>query len=264
MKISIIIPALNEEDYLPKLLESIKKQTMKDYEVIIADAGSKDRTVSIAKKHGAKVVRGGMPAKGRNNGAKAANGDFLFFFDADVILPKGFLGNAYDEMQGRFLDLATCEFRPISNLTIDKVLHGFANMLVKLGQFAEDSRAPGFCILVTRRLFDRVGGFDESLKMAEDRDFVSRASKFRPLRVLESASLKLSVRRLDKEGRLNLLAKYLYLAFHQRFRGKVKDDIFEYEFGNFGNGSDVDGRSAMRSVRKKRGGGSKRKKAGKE
>jgi len=82
MKVSIIIPALNEENYLPKLLGSIKKQTFKDYEVIVADAHSKDRTREIARKFGAKIVDGGRPANGRNIGAKAASGEFLFFFES--------------------------------------------------------------------------------------------------------------------------------------------------------------------------------------
>ena len=79
MTISIIIPTLNEARFLPKLLESIKKQTFTDYEVIVADAGSKDKTLEIAKKYGARIVKGGFPAEGRNAGARAAKGDFLFF-----------------------------------------------------------------------------------------------------------------------------------------------------------------------------------------
>ena len=50
--LSIIIPAYNEERYLPKLLNCIKKQTYRDYEVIVADANSKDKTRQIAKKFG--------------------------------------------------------------------------------------------------------------------------------------------------------------------------------------------------------------------
>ena len=85
--ISIIIPTKNEEKYLPQLLESIKKQTVQPYEIIVADAGSTDRTVEIAKKYGAKVVKGGLAAEGRNNGASIAKGDILVFIDADAILP---------------------------------------------------------------------------------------------------------------------------------------------------------------------------------
>ena len=47
--ISIIVPALNEENYLPRLLDSLEKQNTKDYEIILADAGSKDITIEIAK-----------------------------------------------------------------------------------------------------------------------------------------------------------------------------------------------------------------------
>ena len=53
--LSIIIPTLNEEDYLPKLLDSITNQTFKDYEIIIADAGSKDETINIAQSYRCKM-----------------------------------------------------------------------------------------------------------------------------------------------------------------------------------------------------------------
>ena len=61
MKISIIIPTYNEEEYLPKLLESIKSQDFTDYEVIVADAQSNDNTREIAKEYGCVVVEGGLP-----------------------------------------------------------------------------------------------------------------------------------------------------------------------------------------------------------
>jgi len=233
MKISIIIPTLNEEEYLPKLLESIKKQTFKDYEIIVADAGSKDKTVKIARRYGARVVKGGLPAVGRNSGAKAAKGDFLFFLDADVILPKDFIEKAYNEMQSRFLDISSCKYRPISNLRIDKVMFDFANMLLKADQFSDDPLVPGFCIFITKRLFDRVGGFDETLKMAEDHEFVKRAIKFRPYRMLKSTGIKLSVRRLRKEGRFNLAWKYFIVAMHRKFKGEIRKDIIEYEFAGY-------------------------------
>ena len=62
--LSIVIPALNEEKYLPLLLESIKRQSFFDYEIILADAGSKDKTIEIAKKYNCVIVGGGLPANG--------------------------------------------------------------------------------------------------------------------------------------------------------------------------------------------------------
>ena len=70
MILSIIIPTYNEEEYLPVLLESIKEQSFDDYEVIVADANSTDKTREIAKEYGCIVVDGGLPAVGRNNGAR--------------------------------------------------------------------------------------------------------------------------------------------------------------------------------------------------
>jgi glycosyltransferase involved in cell wall biosynthesis len=232
MKISIIIPALNEGQYLPLLFKSIQKQSFKDCEVIVADGHSKDNTVAIAEQFGAKVVKGGMPAKGRNSGAASAKGASLFFFDADVILPDGFLQKAYDEMQDRHLDLATCEVLPLSDLQIDKVLHNLANLSIRMNQYA-NPHAGGFCILCTKRLFERTGGFDESLTMAEDHDFVKRASRFSPLRVLDSTQISVSVRRFEKEGRTVLVSKYIEVELHRIFKGELKTDVIEYEFGNF-------------------------------
>jgi glycosyltransferase involved in cell wall biosynthesis len=232
MKISIIIPTLNEDRFLPLLFKSIGNQSFKDYEVIVADAHSKDNTITIAKQFGAKVVPGGMPAKGRNSGARVAQGEFLFFFDADVILPDGFLQNAYDEMQDRYLDLATCEVFPLSDLHIDKLLHNLANLSIKINQYT-NPHAGGFCILSTKRLFERTGGFNESLTMAEDHDYVKRASKYRPLRVLESTPISVSVRRLEKEGRSVLVSKYIEVELHRIFKGELKTEVIDYEFGNF-------------------------------
>ena len=213
-------------------MESLKNQTFKDYEVIVADAGSKDKTLEIAHSYGARVVPGGMPGPGRNRGAEVATGEFLFFFDSDVLLPNDFLEKAMREMDDRFIDLATCEFLPLSELTIDKAVFQLSNLIVKMNQNL-NPRAAGFCIFINRRLFNRVGGFDESVVIAEDHDLVERASKFRPLRFLKTTSLSVSVRRLDKEGRLALLQKYVKVEMHLLTKGSVKDDIIEYEFGNF-------------------------------
>ena len=231
-KVSIVIPTLNEERDLPELLDSLKKQTFRDFEVIVGDAGSKDKTREIAESHGARVVQGGMPGVGRNRGAAVANGEYLFFFDADVVLPEDFLAKAVQEMDENFIDLATCSFYPLSDLRLDKVLFAFANLTVKMNANG-NPRAAGFCIFITKRLFERIGGFDESLRLAEDHDLVERAAKFRPLHVLKSTSLKVSVRRLEKEGRFSLIQKYFQVEMHLLTKGKVKEDIVEYEFGNF-------------------------------
>jgi glycosyltransferase involved in cell wall biosynthesis len=240
VKVSVIIPALNEEAMLPRLLDSIKAQDFDGCEVIVADAKSKDRTREIALEYGCLVVDGGLPAAGRNAGARAASGEFLFFLDADVILPPGFIRNVYEEMQDRFIDIATCEIRPLSDYQLDRIIHGLINLAVVLNLWI-DPKAFGFCIFVTKRLFNRIGGFDETIYVAEDNDFVKRASVFRQLRFLNSAYILVSIRRFEKEGRFAYMKKGIKLNLYRAFKGEIRsDEVVKYEFDAFDREDETD------------------------
>ncbi len=231
VKVSVIIPTFNEESYLPRLLACLDSQTLDEFEVIVADASSTDRTAEIADEHGARVVPGGLPAAGRNAGAEAANGEYYFFLDADVKFNRHFLKRAYNEMQQRMIDVATCEARPLSNVPLDRLMHNFANLYVKLNQYT-NPMAPGYCIMIHSRLFDRIGGFDEDVTHAEDFDLIRRAAELRPFRVLEKVHINVSVRRYRKEGRLAFIGHSLAVSWHRTFRGEITED-FDYEFGDF-------------------------------
>jgi len=251
MKVSIVVPALNEETMLPRLLDSIKAQDFDSYEIIVADAHSTDKTREIAAAYGCRIVDGGLPAAGRNAGAAAAQGEFLFFLDADVVLPKGFLRNVYDEMQDRYFDLATCEIRPLSDYRLDRVVHRIINLAVLLN-LRMDPKAFGFCIFVTRRLFRRVGGFDETIYVAEDNDFVKRASEFCTLRYLRSAHIRVSIRRFEKEGRFAYMKKGIKLNLYRTFIGEIRnEEVVKYEFDNFDNPETKEDRDFLDWVEKR-------------
>ena len=234
MRISVIIPTKNEEKLLPKLLRSLQLQDFNNFEVIVADAFSTDRTREIAAEYGARVVDGGMPGEGRNAGARAADGDILVFLDADVIVPPHFLMNVHTEMQERYIDVATCAIHPLSDYQIDRIIHKLINLTI-LANLRVDPKAFGFCIFITKRLFDRIGGFDETIKVAEDNDLVKRASEFRHLRYLSSTFVNVSVRRFEKEGRLQYVAKGIGLNIYRMFRGEIRhgNNIVEYTFGGY-------------------------------
>ena len=86
--LSIIIPTLNEEKYLPRLLESIRRQNFSDYEIIVSDGGSSDKTEEIAKSFKATFFVDSSirhPSAQRNNGARISKGDTLLFLDADSV-----------------------------------------------------------------------------------------------------------------------------------------------------------------------------------
>jgi glycosyltransferase involved in cell wall biosynthesis len=230
MKASIVIPTLNESGLLPKLLDRLDRQTFRDFEIIVADAGSTDGTREICRARGVILTDGGMPGVGRNRGAAVAKGERLFFFDADVLPPDDFLEKALGEMDAEGIRLATCWFEPDSDNPLDDLLFELANYFVKLS-LKTDPHAGGFAIFVDRELFDRVGGFDESLRLAEDHDFVKRAARHAPLHMLESTRIRMSVRRLEKDGRFSYSAKCIQVELYRLFKGEVTEDIVDYRFG---------------------------------
>lgn len=87
MKVSVIIPTLNEGERIRSLLRSLKEAPYPDKEIIVVDGGSKDDTVKIAREEGARVLQEEGPAKGpgnaKNQGARAAEGEVVGFVDAD-------------------------------------------------------------------------------------------------------------------------------------------------------------------------------------
>ncbi len=250
MNVSVVIPTYNEEENLPPLLSDLASQTEKEVEVIVADANSADRTREIAGEMGAVVVDGGLPAVGRNAGAAVASGDIICFLDSDVRIPPQFLRNAIKEMKSRGLVAATAQARPISNLLMDRLIHRSANLFVRLNQ-ERDPHAPGYCIFVTRDVFRKIGGFDESIKVAEDHDFVSRASEHGPFRILDNAWFKVSVRRYEKEGRIAYSLKAAMITAYRAMYGEITDEsVVEYEFGDFEAEDKTTVQKALRKVEK--------------
>ena len=225
--LSIIIPTYNEEKYLPKLLSCIKKQSYENYELIVADADSKDKTRQIAKRYGCKVVNGGMPAVGRNNGAKAAKGNILLFLDADVQFDKNFLKNAVNEMQKRKLYVAGCYIKPFGNNAIDKIFFGIFNLWIAITQFFYPN-ASGGGIFCKRDAHKKANGFDETIKLSEDMNYVKRCSKFGKFGILKSAMAYVSVRRFEKEGRFKVGFKLLLSGIYRIFFGEIRSDVFKY------------------------------------
>ncbi len=186
LKISIVIPTYNEELHLPHLLQSIKEQSLQPFEVIVADAGSKDKTREIAKKYGAKVVKGGMPAVGRNAGAKAAKGDIIVFFDADTVLPENALKNLVNEFLSEKLDLLIITPKYINYDFEDygfvrDVIRGFigivSNVFMKVQRKIKSYETIMGNMMCWLSDFRELGGFPEELKQAEDIAFVKKFLK---------------------------------------------------------------------------------------
>ena len=197
--LSIIIPTYNEEKYLPKLLESIRNQNFKDYEIIVADGNSEDKTKEIANKFKCKIINGGSQANGINNGAKQAKYNNLLILDADASLPINFLNKNYNVFNKKNLDVASCYIRPKNGKIIDEISHIFSNLfyfsIKRIRPFI-----PSFCFFIKKEFFFKVGGFNDKIPWLIDLDFSNRLPPGTKNDILP-IHVKLSIRMTHRLGR---------------------------------------------------------------
>ena len=210
MRLSVVIPALNEERHLGQLLSDIQRQSRMPDEVIVVDAGSSDATVRIAKRSQAVVLHGEPPvARGRNLGGYGAKGDLIFFLDADTRLPETFVEDFVCEVERRRLDIACPRYLPHDSTPTIRAIHTFWNVVLKASERTLPSGA-GHCIVLRRELFRESCGFDTSLKF-DDIELVRRLSKGKRFGFLD-ASVFVSDRRYREEGLLRAFLLHLLMA----------------------------------------------------
>jgi glycosyltransferase involved in cell wall biosynthesis len=239
-KISIIIPAKNEERVLPRLLDCLAQQTFRPHEVIVGDADSTDRTAEIVRSRGFAVVRGGLPARGRNAGAAAATGSLLFFFDSDVTIEADFIERAAKKIRALHLECGTAYNRPhyypsekgytsVSVRLFDRTVYFLHNIGLILSFIIQFPYATGTFLFCTRELFHRIGGFDESLTAFEDSEFVNRAQKLGKYGVIKDPPVLISTRRFDRNNRVRFALYVMARGFLARsvFGEKRTGEYFE-------------------------------------
>ena len=123
--ISVIIPIYNGEKYLKRCLDSLVEQTYKEYEVVMVDDGSVDKTFEICKQYVSRderfiylhKINGGV-GSARNYGISKARGDFITFVDADDFVKKNYLGKLVDGLQGNKCDICYCSAIDCNSLGI--------------------------------------------------------------------------------------------------------------------------------------------------
>ena len=170
MRLSIVIPAYNEENYLPATLDAINGAITDDVEVIVVDNLSSDATRQIAEERGATVITEMQRniGKVRNTGAGAASGDVLVFIDADSIVRPGIFEKIIEAAADErcFGGAAAVEYEPIENRVL---IQWFMKLYPILGNWMKmRGGALQFC---RTDVFRDLEGFDATIYVGEDIDF---------------------------------------------------------------------------------------------
>lgn len=211
--ISIVIPAFNEEKFLPKALESISKQDYQDFELIVVNNNSTDNTSKIAESFGAKVVF--EPQQGvafaRQKGFLEAKGEIIASTDADAVLPPHWLFQIYQEFKK---DKEIVALAGLCNLYSGPILvrsmayYLFYPFLVLDKFFSGGWNLVGSNFAVKKKAFLEAGGFNTRLVLNEDVELSQRLRKIGKLSFNPNLLVQVSGRRY-KDGLIHGLMNYI-------------------------------------------------------
>jgi glycosyltransferase involved in cell wall biosynthesis len=204
MKVSVIIPAYNEELALPETLARICKALSVvacSAEIIVVDNDSQDKTKQVAEDFGAKVFSETEHniGKVRNAGAKNSTGDVLIFIDADTLVAETLFQKISAVMKDEkcFGGAVAVGYQEFQRKWMKFYLMGWAFW----GKFF--NMAQGSAQFCRKSAFEKVKGYDQTIFMGEDIEFYWRLSKFAKqksgyLHFIEHPKVITSARRFDK------------------------------------------------------------------
>jgi len=218
--ISIIFPTLNEESCIGDSIRLINSKMTLPHEIIVSDGKSTDKTVSIAKSLGAKVVEYAGEKRqnismGRNAGAAAASGEFLVFMDADSRIPEPdqFFTAALKrfDQNGKLVALtAHLRVYPESATVADRIIFGILYFNLRfLNNVLHKGESTGEFQMIRRSTFVSLHGFREDLITREDADMFLRLSKVGRTMVDTKLTVFHSGRRAHKIGWPKLLRQWI-------------------------------------------------------
>lgn len=223
MLLSIIIPVVNEEDNIGRLLQYLQGNSSEDIpsETLVVDGGSTDKTAKIVKSFsGVKFLTSEKGrAKQMNFGVNQSKGEIFYFLHADSLPPKDFdrhIINAF--VKGKFAGCFQMKFD--SNHWWLKLMGHFTRINHKSCRGGDQS------LFVTKKLFTEIGGFDESFIIYEDNDFIGKLYRKGHFSIINKW-LTTSARKYQEVGVWNLQKLYVEIYF-KKWRGANAKELIEY------------------------------------
>ncbi|PHR27538.1 MAG: hypothetical protein COA36_08890 [Desulfotalea sp.] len=192
--ILVVVPAKNEERYIKCCLDAVLCQDYSSFNVVVVDNGSVDKTVKIVKQIPEVVLlkkKDGTISSLRNFGAKYASSKYIAFLDGDSVPPSSWLKTGIEVIQDEKVScVGFSASRPDARACWVVKTWALMSSSAKHNRSCYVHWLSSFNLIIERKAFEKIGGFDESLETCEDYDLGLRLSKFSRLFFSDSLSVE--------------------------------------------------------------------------
>ena len=226
IKISLVIPAYNEEKYISSCLESVTENGGELYEIVVVDNASTDRTHEIAAGFsGVRVVTesGKGVTRARQRGVQESSGDIIAFIDADTRMPEYWVGEIIKDFE--IDEKLVCLSGPYIYYDVSSLakvsIWFYWSVLARIAYLFTSYMVVGGNFVVRREALEKIGGFDPNISFyGEDTDTARRLHKVGKVKFNQKLIMYTSARRLKGEGFFLTGYRYAINFLSEVFTGK--------------------------------------------
>jgi len=220
IRVSVVVPAFNEEARIERCLESIKAQTLKPYEIILGDGSSTDKTRQIAKKYVTKITiqKKRSASTQRQGAAAAAKGSIIAFIDSDTVADRNWLKKTVEKFESDPAVVGVYgSVQFFDGSWFDKLMANIFNIYIGISGAVGFPAPAGMNMAARADAFKRIGGFNTSLNTAEDLDLFKRLKRTGRIK-FSNAIVYTSARRIKRWGYPKFIFYHLSNLVHFRLR----------------------------------------------
>jgi glycosyltransferase involved in cell wall biosynthesis len=239
--VSVIIPNYNYANYLREAIESVLSQTYTNIEIIVVDDGSKDNSAEVLQEFGDKITvifqQNAGVSVARNNGVANSKGEFIAFLDADDVwlaekIEKQVKLFSADEMLG-LVHVGVQDIDANGN-NLDIHLDGLSGEVSHEILLLERAvvLGGGSGLMITKKSFDEVGGFDLRLSTSADWDLFYQISSLYQVGFIEEILLKYRIHGSNMHGNIPRMEREMLLGFEKAFATEKHQKIKRESYGN--------------------------------
>ena len=235
--LSIVIPCKNEEKQIGRTLIALQNQTadMPNIPIYIADAGSSDSTHKIIQgfiregKLNIRIVEGGYPPAGRNNGASYCKSEYILFLDADIELGEDHsIEKSIRLALEKDLDLVATYIKCRNGNQYDRIFWEKIHAFTYKYPYIVGPYAAGMFILIRRSKFQELGGFNEKMILGDDWELTHKIPR-KKFGVADTF-IWTTNRRFMTQGYLKTFSRYFRVAISRNFRERDNSPYMQVKF----------------------------------